>query len=289
MRILVTGAGGFVGSHLVRRLAREHDVIALVREAGDSGDVSWLVHDLTEPLAAAGLPDEVDAVVHLAQSRHYKEFPDRADDIFAVNVRSTFELLEYAHRAGAGHFVFASTGGVYGSSDKAVSETDRLNPLNFYLSSKYSAEALVKSYDSFMTTVIFRFFFVYGPGQKQMMVPSLLGRVLDGQEIVIEGDPGLRMNPIYVEDAVSVFEPALRLEHSDLFNVAGDEAVTLTELVSTMAEVAGREALVTHAPAGPPGDLVGDNAKMKSVLGVVPQTSLRDGLSAMVAAVGAAG
>jgi nucleoside-diphosphate-sugar epimerase len=122
-----------------------------------------------------------------------------------------------------------------------------------------------------------------------MMVPSLLGRVLDGQEIVIEGDPGLRMNPIYVEDAVSVFEPALRLEHSDLFNVAGDEAVTLTELVSTMAEVAGREALVTHAPAGPPGDLVGDNAKMKSVLGVVPQTSLRDGLSAMVAAVGAAG
>ena len=247
-------------------------------------EVKWVEQDLTQPLRREALPTHLDAVIHLAQSRLYKQFPEGAGDVFGINVQSTFRLLEYAREVGASHFVFASTGGVYGSSDKAVSETDRLNPLNFYLSSKYGAESLVASYDGFLTTVIFRFFFVYGPGQTQMMVPTLLGRVLSGQEIVVEGDPGLRMNPIYVDDATKVFEPALGLEQSNLFNVAGSEAVTLTELVHLMAEVSGREARVEHAPAAQPGDLVGDNSKMRTVLGIEPETSLREGIAAMVEA-----
>ena len=291
MKILVTGATGFIGSRLVPRLGREHDLVAVARPGSRmSGgeEVKWVEQDLTQPLRREALPARLDAVIHLAQSRLYKQFPEGAADVFEINVQSTFRLLEYAREVGASHFVFASTGGVYGSSDKAVSETDRLNPLNFYLSSKYGAESLVTSYDGFLTTVIFRFFFVYGPGQTQMMVPTLLGRVLSGQEIVVEGDPGLRMNPIYVDDATRVFEPALGLEQSNLFNVAGSEAVTLTDLVQLMAEVGGREADVEHAPAAQPGDLVGDNSKMRTVLGVEPETSLREGITAMVEAMATA-
>ena len=291
MKILVTGATGFIGSRLVPRLAGEHDVVALARPGSATprgDDVTWVEQDLTQPLRREALPAEVDAVIHLAQSRLYKQFPEGAADVFEINVHSTFRLLEYAREVGASRFVFASTGGVYGSSDTAVSETDRLNPLNFYLSSKYGAESLVTSYDAFVTTVIFRFFFVYGPGQTQMMVPTLLGRVLRGQEIVVEGDPGLRMNPIYVDDATRVFQPALELEESDLFNVAGPEAVTLTELVRLMAKVSGGDAHVEHAPAAQPGDLVGDNSKMRTVLGIEPETSLRQGITAMVEAMATA-
>jgi UDP-glucose 4-epimerase len=290
MKVLVTGATGFIGDRLVRRLGRIHEVVALARPgAAPGGDVAWVEQDLAGPLRIEALPDKLDAVVHLAQSRLYKQFPEGAEDVFEINAHSTFRLLEYARQTGVSRFIFASTGGVYGSSDKAVSETDRLNPLNFYLSSKYSAESLVKSYDNFFTTVIFRFFFVYGPGQRQMMVPTLLGRVLSGQEIVVEGNPGLRMNPIYVDDAIAVFEPALQLEQSDLFNVAGEESVTLTGLISVMEDVTGNQARLEHAPAAQPGDLVGDNSRMKNVLGVTPQTSLRDGLAAMVEAMVAAG
>jgi UDP-glucose 4-epimerase len=290
VKVLVTGATGFIGGRLVPRLAQEHEIVAIARPgaAPAGGEVEWIEQDLTEPLDREALPARLEAVIHLAQSRLYKQFPEGAADVFDINVHSTFRLLDYAREAGASSFLFASTGGVYGSSDKAVSETDRLNPLNFYLSSKYGAESLVTSYNSFFTTVIFRFFFVYGPGQTQMMVPTLLSRVLGGQKIVVEGDPGLRMNPIYVDDATRVFEPALRLEQSDLFNVAGDEAVTLAELVQLMAEVSGREAQVEHAPAAQPGDLVGENSKMKSVLGIRPKTSLREGVRAMVEAMAAA-
>lgn len=286
MRILVTGATGFIGRRAVALLASAHDVVALARSAApDDGPpgVEWVEQDLASPLDRSALPDQVDAVVHLAQSRRYREFPAGAADVFAVNLAATFGLLEYAREAGAETFVFASTGGVYASSERALSEQDPLNPLNLYLSSKYAAEALVASYRPLFRTVTFRFFFVYGPGQTGMLVPTLLGRVERGETITIEGEPGLRMNPIYVDDAARVFDPALTLDRSELFNVAGDEVVTVRELVALLEEVTGRAAVVEHAPSSLLGDLVGDNTRMKSMLGVAPTTTLRAGLRAMAA------
>jgi nucleoside-diphosphate-sugar epimerase len=131
-------------------------------------------------------------------------------------------------------------------------------------------------------TIVFRFFFVYGPGQQAMMVPSLLQRVLDGELITIQGDPGIRTNPIYVEDAAAVFEPALALDASDLFNIAGDEVVTIRGLVELMEQASGRSTTIASAPGDLGGDLVGDNTRMKEVLGVTPATRLLDGLRSMI-------
>ena len=284
MRVLVTGANGFIGGHLIRELAPRHELFALARGGpkGEAPDgIQWIEHDLTQPLEGAGLPSEIDAVIHLAQSRHYKEFPDRADDIFAVNVQGTFRVLEYARAAGADSFVFASTGGVYGHSYEKFVETDPVSPLDFYLTSKYAAELLIANYKRFFRTIVLRLFFVYGPTQEGMLIPNLLGKVRAGATITVEGPLGLRINPIYVGDAVRVFEPALALESSELFNVAGDESVHLSELVELMGQVTGASASIEHTASSPHGDLVGDNRRMKEVLGVTPATSLADGLRSM--------
>ena len=125
MRVLVTGANGFVGRRLLETHSGGHELVALARTRGpELPGVEWIEHDLVEPLADARLPDRIDAVIHLAQSRRYREFPEGARDVFEVNTRSTFELLEYARRAGARSFVFASTGGVYGVAARA-SRRDR--------------------------------------------------------------------------------------------------------------------------------------------------------------------
>ena len=216
MRVLVTGANGFIGAHLVQELEARHEVIALARNAPTftpSSSTRWIEHDLVEPLEAAPLPDAVDAVIHLAQSRHYKQFPERVGDIFAVNIDATLRLLEYARLAQAKTFVFASTGGVYGHSYERFVETDPVSPLDFYLTSKYAAELLIANYKRFFRTIVLRFFFVYGPGQKGMLIPNLLDKVRNGETVKIEGR-GLRINPIHVADAVQVFEPALALERS---------------------------------------------------------------------------
>ena len=100
--------------------------------------------------------------------------------------------------------------------------------------------------------------------------------------MTIEGDPGLRINPIYVGDAISVFEPALRLTTSELFNVAGDDLVTITDLVRLMGNVVGKQGVVQHTEVNPSGDLIGDNTRLKKVLEISPQVSLLDGLHNMV-------
>ena len=133
----------------------------LLRGAGYDGNgngqrpVIGVEQRMRGAVAAVGF----DTVIHLAQSRHYRQFPERADDIFAVNVKSTFQLLDYARRAGAGRFLHASSGGVFGYSYEKFVETDPVNPLNFYLSSKYCAELMVGNYRDYFLTIVLRFFF----------------------------------------------------------------------------------------------------------------------------------
>jgi UDP-glucose 4-epimerase len=286
MRVLVTGAGGFIGSRLVRAVEPSHEVFALVRRTSALADhgarVEWIEHDLLMPPAAGMLPGEIDAVIHLAQSDRYRDFPGGAPDVFAVNVRATFELLEYALAAGASRFVFASTGGVYGYNYDRVLETHPVSPLNFYLSSKYAAELMIANYRALLDTVVVRPFFVYGPGQSRMLVPTLVEKVTTGTPVQIDGNPGLTINPIYVDDAVAAIAGALSSRGSGLFNLAGDESVTITALVDLIGELSGVEPIVEHRDNDPGGDLLGDNRRMKEVLGVTPQTSLRNGLSLVI-------
>jgi UDP-glucose 4-epimerase len=281
LKILLTGASGFIGRHLGRDLATRHEVIASVRRAGSSAEwaAAEVVLDLTERLPPALLPKRVDAVIHLAQSEHYRDFPEQAEDVLAVNVVATLRLLEYARAAGASTFVYTSTGGVYGTSYERFAESDPVDPLNFYLSSKYSAELMIGNYRRFFRTIVLRPFFVYGPGQSlRMLVPRLIEQVREGRRVHVEGDPGLRINPIFVGDAIRVFEPALALEDSGIFNVAGEESLTMTELVRVIGQVVGREPIIEHVPTTDEGDLVGDTSRMRDVLGVVPRVTLRQGL-----------
>jgi nucleoside-diphosphate-sugar epimerase len=114
-----------------------------------------------------------------------------------------------------------------------------------------------------------------------MLIPTLVSKVLNGQTIMIEGNPGLRINPIYIDDVIRVFDPALQIPRSDLFNVAGDEIVTITDLVKLIEKVSGKRALLHQTDVNPGGDLVGDNTRMKEVLGVYPKTLLIEGLRQM--------
>lgn len=285
MRILVTGAGGFLGRHLVAELGPRHEVVALTRRPPPpelEGAARWVTCDLRE-LDAALLPDHVDAVVHLAQSSRYREFPEGAEDMFAVNVSSTFALLEYARTACASAFALASTGGVYGRSRSPVRETDRPHPTSFYFRSKLAAEALLEGYADQFRTLAFRFFFIYGQGQRRMLIPTLAARIAAREEVVIEGDPGLRINPIYAEDAARVFEPALTSDAAGTFNVAGEEQVTITGLVGLIGDAVGERPRVRHDALRVEGDLVADVARMRDELGVQAQVPLVDGLRSLAA------
>jgi UDP-glucose 4-epimerase len=290
MKILVTGASGLIGRHLVMRMTGRHELVCISRSEPDAelaAAAEWLRLDLAEPIEPKWLPGSIDGIVHLAQSDRYRDFPDGIQDLFAVNVHSTLDLLEYGRRAGAEAFVLASTGGCYEPAPDPVGEDASLQPPGPYFRSKRMAELLAENYAELLGGAILRFFFVYGPGPGTRLVTRLAQRILDGEEIVIEGEPGMRLNPIFADDAAAAIEAAITLQRQEIVNVAGTEVVTVTELAHRLAGALGRVADIRHTGERP-GDLIADIARMRDLLGVVPETSLDEGLAAVARSIGAA-
>lgn len=284
MKVLVTGATGFVAGHLVPALSREHDVVALGHDPdriAASDDVETLQIDLREPRFEEQLP-QVDAIVHLAQAN--VPFPDGAADLFAVNTASTAALLEHARRSGASRFVFASSASVYGLGDAPWSEEDAVTATDFYSATKLAAERLVGAYTSELGTTIMRLVAPYGPGQRNRMIPRLVASIREGQPVQLNAGGRPRMNPIYIDDVVRVIERALASEGHQLVNVAGDDAVTIRELAETIGGVVGVEPVFEEHDSAI-GDIVADNRRMRDVFGLDSLTRLRDGISNTAAAV----
>lgn len=265
MRLVVTGATGFVGRSLCQRLRKEgHDVWEIRRPASApsaESSVEWIRCDLYDRIDFSGWPSDIDTVIHLAQSARYREFPEGADDVFNVNVRSTFDLLAYAAQTGVGQFVFASTGGVVGHKDRktATDAPDEQQPLDFYLTSKSAAELLVESYVGRLSTAILRCFFVYGPGQtRDRLIPRLIDNIRGGKPVTLHGEAGIEMNPVFVDDAVKAFALALESETDVRMDVAGNEVLSLREIGRTIGDVVRREPIFDVQPPQNPSSLVGE-------------------------------
>ena len=110
-KILVTGGTGLIGTHCLPHLTPQDEVYAVSRSGDVPGAKYVLDIDLGQPWSTADLPRGIDCVVHLAQSEHYREFPQQAEDVFAVNTLSTAKLLDYACETGVKNFVLASSAG----------------------------------------------------------------------------------------------------------------------------------------------------------------------------------
>ena len=281
MRILITGVTGFMGSHLPQLLVRNHVLCCTKRPLSifqDAKQIIWIQQDLSEPLDHSRLPKRLDAIIHLAQSNNFRNFPEKAQDIYNININSTFQLLEYGRKIGIKSFILASSGGVCGYKNRSVLENDPPNPLNFYLNSKYVSESIADSYTDFFTTVILRFFFVYGKGQRDRLIPDIIERIRKGQEITIYDKEGSKINPIYISDAVKAIERALNLDASEVINIAGNEIISIKMLSEQLGEMIGKKPNYKFVPAHGDIDLIGNTEKMRIKLDIEPQVKLKEGL-----------
>lgn len=283
--ILITGATGLLGGHAVTYLRESHEVHAVVRAmpAAIENDVRCHTIDFNEYWSTNDLPKRVDAVIHLAQSAHFREFPEKALDIFRVNIDSTARLLDYAHQAGARHFIYASSGGIYGSGNVAFDEDSPVvqsSQLGYYLGSKLCGEVLAKSYAALMNVIILRFFFMYGKEQKRsMLIPRLIDNVKSGQDITIQGKDGIRVNPIHVSDATKALARTLSCKQSAVFNIAGPEVLSLRQIVEIMGMQLNIKPKFEIIP-GEPKDLIGNTAAMEKQL-YRPEVRIKDGIQGL--------
>jgi UDP-glucose 4-epimerase len=284
MKLVITGAGGFVGKRLVAAAAAAgHEVIALLHSVPAEPDrryfsskrVTILQTELTM-FDPASLSPGIEAVISLAQSNHFREFPTHAAEVFDVNVTANLRLLDWAVRSGVRRFVLASSGGIYGGKLGArFQETDGFainSPLGFYLGSKLCSEIVLQNYRHFLDcAVIVRPFFIYGPAQRaDMFVTRIINSVRDGLPITLQGPDGLKMNPIFVDDAVSAFLGAVDLSGSWTINIAGPEILSLRDLADIIGQYLDARPIF-RAAEGEPIDYVADIAIARRLLGLAPR------------------
>lgn len=284
MKVLLTGASGFVGGYLAPGLvAAGHEVFALVRDpalySAPEG-VTAVEADLARPLDIDSLP-QADAVVHFAQAN--VALPDEAATLYRVNSSSTLDLLEHARRCGAGRFLYASSASVYGFGERPFSEDDPPSPPDLYAVSKLNSEQLAAAYGRFFATAVFRLVAPYGPGQAGRMIPGVIGRVRDGRAVTLNDGGRPRMNPIYVADAVESIVASLELDGHVVVNVAGDEVAGIGDLARLAGEALGREPVFEDGSAAVAGDIVADTTRFHELFELREPVGLAEGIRRTVA------
>jgi nucleoside-diphosphate-sugar epimerase len=304
-RVLVTGAAGFIGSHLCERLvASGYDVVGVdcFTDFYPRDDKERNLAELRQYAAfyfheldlstddVGGLLEGVDTVFHLAAQPGVRtSFGDTLNTYLRHNVLATQRLLEAATGAPLKRFVYASSSSVYGNPARyPTTEHTPRRPVSPYGMTKVATEDLAGVYHRALAvpTVGLRYFTAYGPRQRPDMAFSrFLTGGLAGQPIAVMGDGRQVRDFTYVGDVVGgTIAAAIHGRAGSVYNIGGGQPVELREAVGLIEQLVGRRLEIQRRPAQV-GDvrITGcDGALARDELGYLPSTSLRDGLVAQL-------
>jgi UDP-glucose 4-epimerase len=285
--VMVIGGNGFIGRHTVTKLVDDGHTVTATYMSRESPPVikavTWIRCDLLDPKSDAAWPSRCDSLIYLAQSTHWRSFPDGAADVFEINVAAAVRAVEYARRVGARRFIYLSTGSVYTQTTHPAQEGDAFdveNIRNFYFASKLAAEILLKPYTSQLPILVLRLFVPYGPGQdSQMLIPDVIRRIREDRPVSLHGTDGLYCNPVAVTDVAEALSRCLFLEKSGTYNVAGPAVLSLRDIGLCIGKVVGKEPKFEAYPHQKAPIIVGETSALRAALGWSPQIPFESGLS----------
>ena len=302
MHCIVTGAAGFIGSHLAERLVDEGHQVLGIDNFSDYYDrrlkeynIKELRHKESFQLCEADLLDlnladklgKADWIFHQAAQAGVRSSWGEDFEIYSdSNILATQQLLEAAREAGIKKFIYASSSSVYGETeDLPMHEEGRTRPVSPYGVSKLAGENLCQLYhhNFGLPVVSLRYFTVYGERQRPDMAFHIFSRaILAGEKITIFGDGEQSRNFTYIDDAIEANIKAARSdEEGEIFNIGGSgRGIKLNDAVDMIEDLAGREAIREYEEAveGDVRHTAADCSKAKKRLGYEPEVGLREGL-----------
>jgi UDP-glucuronate 4-epimerase len=294
MRYVVTGAAGFIGSHLLRTLLdRGHDAVgwdaftdyydpALKEENATGLPVERL--DLVED----ELPDldGVDGIFHLAGQPGVLSFGDVFPVYVRQNILASQRLFEAAAAASA-RTVLASSSSIYGDAETYPTPEDTSpRPLSPYGITKLATEQLAVAYgrEFGLDGVVVRYFTIYGPRQRpDMALAKMTACLVEGRPFELHGDGTQSRSFTYVDDAVEATILAMeRAAAGTVLNVGGGEEVSMLDAIETLAAVSGRHLELVRTPRreGDATRTAADTSRIRTETGWEPHTRFADGLAA---------
>ena len=305
-RVLVTGADGFIGSHLAERLVGEGAEVRAFCLYNSRGSAGWLdetpsevreaidvqLGDIRDARLVERAVDGIDIVFHLAALIAIPYSYIAAESFVDTNVRGTLNVLEAARRAGVTRLIHTSTSEVYGTPESLpIRETHALQAQSPYAASKTAADQLAlsfhRSYE--LPVVVLRPFNTYGPRQSERAVlPTMLRQLLSGRAEIRLGRLDTRRDLTFVGDTVDGFVRAATADAIDgrTVQLGTGRAETIGELFEIACRLVGSSARVVQDPARMRPDasevlvLQSDPSLARELLGWEAQTSLETGLAA---------
>lgn len=307
-KILVTGAAGFIGSHLVEKLLAEgYQVTGIdnfdpfyskeiklqnLKEANENKNFRFIELDIRDNIKLkVELKEDFDAIAHLAAKAGVR--PSIIDPIGyqETNVYGTQNLLEFAKEKNIRQFIYASSSSVYGINPNVPwKETDFvLNPISPYASSKISGELLghVYSHIHNIRFIGLRLFTVYGPRQRpDLAIHKFVKNGFEGKPIPFYGDGSTKRDYTFVNDIVNGIMAAINYTNSnyEIINLGNHHNIFLAELVKIIQSHIGKELIIERLPKQP-GDVeqtYADISKAKSLLKWEPKTDINTGIEKFV-------
>jgi UDP-glucuronate 4-epimerase len=308
MKAIVTGAAGFIGSHLSERLLNDGWTVVgvdsfdafydpAIKRRNISGCLSHpgfrlIEADIRDKAAMEkAVEADTDVIVHLAARAGVR--PSIAEPALYtdVNINGTVTLLEAARERNVPRFVFASSSSVYGNNRKVpFSEDDNVDfPISPYAATKKAGELICHTYHHLHGLAIncLRFFTVYGPRQRPDLAIHKFAKLIeDGKPIPIYGDGTMMRDFTYIEDILNGIVAAI--DHCtgyEIYNLGESEPISVNDLIAEIEHALGKKAIRQYLPLQP-GDVdrtYADVAKAESHLGYKPSTDIRTGLAHFVA------
>ena len=298
LRILVSGAAGFVASHLCDRLLSEaHQVIGLddfstgreenVEHLHSNSGFEFVEQDVSLPFE---ISEPVDLVFHLASPASPFDYLSLPIETLLVGSTGTKNLLDIAHSKGAG-FLLASTSECYGDpQEHPQAETywghvNPVGPRSVYDEAKRFAEALTMAYQRKygLNTHIARIFNTYGPRMKLndgRVVPAFLDQALNGKPLTVFGDGYQTRSFCYVSDLVEGLWRLMQSDEHFPVNLGNPEEMTILQFAEVIQEQMGKDCEIQFCPLpqDDPKQRCPDISRAQKVLGWEPQVSLAEGL-----------
>ena len=302
MKILITGAGGFIGTALSKFLVRdnaEYEIFCLVRKKNKNFEsiqenLRIIEADLQSNNFKKKLPKKIDTIIHLAgnSKTFLTSFESRKQ--FSTNLDLTSNLLDYSEKAKPSKLIFASSVYVYsGGNQIPFVETSQVMPSESLGASKLASEALFKSFSfsNNIDTLSLRLFTVYGPGsRKEQFIPQAIKKILSKKNPVSFGNPSVKRDFIFIDDVLEAFRLAIKKDLKRCFkviNVGSGKAYSIESIVYKLKEILNAKKEVKFAKESKKdknadSDHLADISSAKSYLDWSPKVGIQKGLRVTV-------
>lgn len=302
MRVLVTGAAGFIGSHLVDALLAEHGVLhvrgvdslitgRIENLAASRERIEFIQGDLLDPAVCRQAVAGVDVIFHQAAIPSVPRSVEKPMENHLHGCHMTVQLLEEARKAGVKRVVFAASSSAYGDTE-VLPKTEEMppNPLSPYAASKVACEQYMKAYARCyaMDAVCLRYFNIFGPRQDPSspysgVIARFCEAFTSGSPLVIYGDGRQTRDFVYVANAVRaniLAAKASQRMNGEIINIGIGTSTSLLDLLAVLNDLSGQNRTAEMRPtrAGDVQHSLADISKARKLLGFEPTIDLREGL-----------